>query len=244
MSVQEEGAWTLKGRYLDALQVTEDLPWMQDDHGNWSVTLQAEGLQRDSGSSEPVLQEGDGMLLPSVISSGASRASAQTLTTLQEQLRAMLNVPKSLSARGRANDLRLAYAKYKGVLRARADMQQMKANGTWALGNVSADALIGLFVSKTVWYTYYTKLFPRVARWPNLVKWMENDSEAKSSYDIWGSEKASYSFQDLRQLLDWLDTRATQKKKEKRKNRDSEERGSSSKKQKRAKSNDDGDISM
>jgi len=123
-------------------------------------------------------------------------------------------------------------------------MQRMKADGTWGIGNVSVDALIELFISKSVWYSYYKKLFPRMAKWPEMVKWMENHSDAKSAYEVWGSEKASYSFQDLKEFLDWQDSRASQKKREKRKAQDNEDRGSSSKKQKQAKSTDNGDISM
>lgn len=238
ISVQEDGIWTLKGRYSNALRITEDLPWVKDDQGLWSVTLQAEDLQAESSP-----KEGDGGFLPSGILARPSRVSAQTSTALQEQLRVILNIPESLTTRGRGNDLRLAYAKYKGVLKARTDMQQMKVDGTWTLGNVSTDTLIEMFVSKTVWYTYYTKLFPRVAKWLDLLKWMDNEPDAKSSYDIWGSEKASYSFQELKELLNWLDTRAN-KKREKRKNRDSEESGSSAKKQKLAKSNDVVDVFM
>jgi len=236
MSVMEDGAWTLKGRFLNALRMREHLPWMQDDEGKWSVTLRAEGAL-----SEPASPGGTDSLLPSATVSSEATATG---TALQAQLISMLNIPETLTARGRGNDLRLAYAKYRGVLNARSNMQRMKADGTWALGTVSVDTLIELFVSKTVWYTYYKKLFPRVIMHPELVKWMENDPGAKSSYDIWGTEKASYSFQDLKVLLDWLDARSTQKKKEKRKVRDGENRDSSSKKQKWAKSNDDGNISM
>ena len=44
ISVQEDGVWALKGRYTNAVQVMENLPWTQDDQGKWSVTLQAEGV--------------------------------------------------------------------------------------------------------------------------------------------------------------------------------------------------------
>ena len=254
ISVQEDGIWTLKNRYSNALRITEDLPWVKDDQGLWSVTLQAEDLQAESS-----LEEGDGGLnggfLPSGIPTRPFRVSFQTSTPFQKQLMVILNIPESLTARGRGSDLRLAYAKYKGVLKARTDMQQMKVDGTWSLGNVSTDTLIEIFVSKTVWYSYYTKLFPRVAKWLDLLKWMDNEPDAKSSYDIWGTEKASYSFQELKELLNWLDTCAANTKREKRKNRDSGEDefhrkterykvGSSAKKQKVVKGSEMVDVFM
>lgn len=242
MSVREDGEWTLKGRYSNALRMREKLPWMQDDGGKWSVTLWAEGASSEPAPAPP---DGSGLLPSVVVPASVSSETPSTGSALQAQLISMLNIPESLTTRGKGSDLRLAYAKYRGVLNARSDMQRMKADGTWALGNVSVDTLIELFVSKTVWYSYYKKLFPRVAKHSELVKWMENDPGAKSSYEIWGTEKASYSFQDLKVHLEWLDARSTQKKKEKRKFRDSEDReSSSSKKQKRAKSNDEGDIPM
>src|SRR5262245_53614565 len=170
ISIHEDGAWMLKGHFSNALNMVEDVPWVRDDWGKWSVKLQAE----ISGSA----LAGDGSLLPSALP-----ASVPTPTSgaLQKQLKSLLNIPESLTTWGRSNDLHLAYAKYKGVLKAWSDMQRMKIDGTWTLGKVSTDALIELFVSKTVWYTYYIKLFPQVARWTHLAQWMENDPDARAS---------------------------------------------------------------
>jgi hypothetical protein len=234
MSVKEDGEWTLKGRYSNALRLREGLPWTQDEDGKWSVTLRAEGA-----SSEPVPSEGTGLLLPAAPVGNTS----SEITPTQAQVMSVLNIQESLTVRGRVNDLRLAYSKYRGILKARDDMHRMRADGTWTLGQVSMDLLIEIFVSKSVWYGYYKKYFPRAARYPDLVKWLENDEGVKSSFDIWRMEKASYTFQDLGELLEWLDVRFAQKK-EKRKVRDGEDRASLSKKQKRMKSNEDGDISM
>ena len=236
ISVRENDVWELKGRFSNAVRMAEPLPWVKDDQGKWSVTIHAETPSSVSGPSATA------SLQPSALPSNDSGS-------LQMQILALLNIPESLTTRGRSGDLRLAYAKYLAVLQAKTDMQKMMVDGTWTLGKVSADTLIELFVSKTVWYTYYAKLFPRVAKYSNLKQWLENDLNAQSSHDIWGVEKAVYTFQDLKGLLEFWDARS--KRKEKRKLKESQDKlgdsgasSSKSKKQKRSKSCDDGEVSM
>jgi len=239
--VQEEGAWELKGRFSHAVRLAERLPWTKDDKGTWTVTLQAETLGASIQSTASASSAGVVALQPSVLPASDS-------SSLQEQIIALLNIPESLTERGRSGDIRLAYAKYKGFVQAQSDMQKMKSDGTWTLGTVSVDTLIKVFSSKSVWYSHHAKYFPQVTKYPNLMQWLENGPNSKSTHEVWGSEKTSYTFVDLKDLLGRLDAHASRKK-GKRKLKDSEEKRSSDagyfKKQKRSKSYEvDGDISM
>jgi hypothetical protein len=233
ISVQEDGVWELKGRFSDAMKMAESLPWVEDNQGKWTVTLQAE-IPTSGKSLHPGSSAGSS-LMPSVVPASDS-------TSLQSQILALLNIPEALTTRTRSGDLRLAYAKYKAVLQARSDMQKLRADGTWTLGKVSADTLIELFVSKTVWYNYHCKLFPQVAKYPVLKQWLDNEGDGQSSLEVWGEEKASYTFRDLQERLKTLEIRASKKKKEKRKLKEDHD---TSKKRKLSKSyDDDGDVSM
>src|SRR5215475_1025975 len=250
--VKEEGIWTLKGRFSTAVRMAEELPWIKDDKGKWSVTLQAETIPSGpAGNAGPVSLSA---LLPSALPESDDSGFSHTLQT---QLMSLLNIPKSLTVRGRNLDIRLAYAKYKATHQALDDMHRMKIEGTWPLGNINTRAVIEVFVSKSTWHAYYDPLFSRSLKYPPLVKWLENAPDANPAHEVWGEEKTSYSLEDLSRLLDYLDKRAqvtmsTKKKKEKkRKYKDSEQEvmgdsgssskkdGSSSKKHKRAKSFDD-----
>jgi hypothetical protein len=255
ISVWDDGIWDLKGHFLNVLRLAEDLPWVKDDMGKWSVTLQAETQPSTLASSEGTVD-----LLPSVSPSGDS-------DVLQAQLKALLNIPETLTIWGRSGDLQLAYAKYKAFLEAQSNMQKMMADGTWTLGRVSAETLIELFASKSVWYDKHATLFPLVAKYPRLRKWLDWDEDALSSHEVWGLEKASYSFKDLSVLLKKWDAQTAQRKKkekekvrerekgkgkererEKRMFKESQDRfsdtDSSFKKQKRSKSSHDDDVSM
>ena len=51
--------------------------------------------------------------------------------------------------------------------------------------------------SKTFWYDYIRKYFPRVSEYLEMVAWLENDEDASSDLEVWGVEKKHYGFMDL-----------------------------------------------
>jgi hypothetical protein len=51
--------------------------------------------------------------------------------------------------------------------------------------------------SKTFWYDYIRKYFPRVSEYSEMVAWLEDAEDASSDLDVWGVEKAQYGFVDL-----------------------------------------------
>jgi hypothetical protein len=202
----------MKGRFQHALRLAEGLPWVKDDKGKWSVEIQA-----DIQAHEPEPSDGVPSLLPSSLSVTTGDSGSR-----KGQIISLLGISDSLTVRSKSIDLCLAYAKYQGVLHAQAEMQRMIADGTWTLGKVSGDTLIEVFVSKSVWHGYYTKLFPRAKRYPTLLKWLENGEGAPVSVDVFGVVKQGYNFSDLKLLLEQLDARASKKEK-KRKSREGEE---------------------
>jgi hypothetical protein len=133
----------------------------------------------------------------------------------------------------------LAYAKYLGFLSAQAEMHRMISDGSWTLGKVNSDTLIEVFVSKSVWHAHYSKLFPHVKRFPNLLKWLENGDDAPSSVDIFGVVKAGYSFKDLRVILAHYDAFSSKKEKKKR-HRETEDDGGVHKRSKKNRHSLDG----
>ena len=229
ISIWENEAWALKGRYPMALTSREGLPWTKNDKGEWSVKLRAE----QSGAVPSLLLPSP---LPSDGSTPAASLISSSLSPLQEQIASLLGIPISMMERG-VGDVRDAYAKYKAVYQALEDIWHMKVDGRWTLGKVKVKTVIEIFMCKTTWYTHYKPLFPNVTKYPSLVQWLDRDPLAKKDVEIWSCEKTSYSLQDLMQLLKWYDSRVAKKEKQKRES----EKGNAgpSKKQKRAKSHDD-----
>jgi hypothetical protein len=119
-----------------------------------------------------------------------------------ESLVAHLGIPQTLVSRSKLSDIRLAWSKYKGYLKAQADLFRMIKDGTWTLKKPTSDELIEVFVSRSVWHDKYRKVFPMVVPASPLHHWLENDSDAPSNIDIFGEEKQLYNFKDLKRVLE------------------------------------------
>lgn len=100
------------------------------------------------------------------------------------------------------SSLRLAYARYLAKLDAGAKYEKMLAAGTWPLARVLDMEIIELFMSKTYWYDYSNKLFPKVAEhYPKMVEWLTSgDNEGPSDFEVWG-EPGPFTWQDLQEWL-------------------------------------------
>jgi hypothetical protein len=133
------------------------------------------------------------------------------LQTLQQQLISHLSISIALTTRPKHVELYVAYAKYLGVQSAQANMNCMIADGIWPFKLLNTDTLVEFFVSKSVWYTNYVKIFPRAQKFPDLLKWLECADDAPSGGSIFGVEKQSYSFKDLKNVLEMLETSASKK---------------------------------
>lgn len=131
---------------------------------------------------------------------------------MSNQIIDLLNIPKALTIRPKVVDLRFAYAKYEGYLKAQADMYRMITAGTWPLKSLTTDELIEIFVSKSVWHANYSKLFPKVKDHSDLVRWLLNDEGAPSNVDVFGVAKQVYTFKDLQAFLDTTSSRVEKRK--------------------------------
>jgi hypothetical protein len=148
--------------------------------------------------------------------------------SLQSQIAAILEISASIVARPAIVDLQLAYAKYLAYFKARATISTMSAAGTWTLKNPSADELVEVFVSKSVWHRNY-KLFARAKEFPLLIQWLEGGENGPTDMEIFGYAHATYTFPDLRNYFANADTVG----KGKRKADDDEDGGSPKKKGKK-----------
>jgi hypothetical protein len=161
------------------------------------------GSVSDSGS---LLKSGSGSLLKSGSSSMSAPLSvvveASNASTKQELI-ALLGIDPELcgddpSDRG----LIFAYARWKAIDEAYKKAQSM----TWNGSKPTYTTIIGLFLSTSMFYSHYKKYFIRVMKYPEMVEWLEERPDGPSNMDIWGKEKAYYSFTDLAK---WLEEAAT-----------------------------------
>jgi hypothetical protein len=165
-----------------------------------------------------------------VRSGGRTRPSANN--PLRNTLIATLNIPESLTDRPKgAVDIRLAWSKFDAIQAALRLYYHMKKDYTWTQALVSADDIVELFVSKTVFHRNYKKLFPRAQKFPALKAWLDASEDAPSDGDVWDNVKSVYTFVDLQRNLEGLEKR---EKKGKRKADDGNDERKSHKKFKKA----------
>jgi hypothetical protein len=61
----------------------------------------------------------------------------------------------------------------------------------------TSEQVIETMQSKTYWYQYIQRYFPRVSAYLEMIAWLENAKDAPSDLEVWGVEKAQYAFVDL-----------------------------------------------
>jgi len=134
--------------------------------------------------------------------------------------------------------LRQAYAKYKAYLQACQTYSEMKSNKSWVGDILNGADLIQLFISKSFFHSHYKKYFSKVSNYPDLVDWLEGDPGAPPDKDLWGEEKASYTFKDLEAFLEECERKKKKKGKQVKDDKDeggSKEAGDKKKKKKQVK---------
>jgi len=131
------------------------------------------------------------------IQSAAGPSSSIDTTSYSTKLMVHLDIPSALTDRAQRS-LHHSYAKYKAFLAA-IPILEMK----WEKGELpyqrkpTNEQVIETIQSKSFWYEYIRKYFPRVAGYSEMVAWLENAEGAPSDFEVWGVEKTQYGFVDL-----------------------------------------------
>ena len=126
--------------------------------------------------------------------------------------------------------LHVAYEKYKAYLEACQVYERKLADGSWIGRKLTVMDLIQLFVSKSFWHSHYKPLFSKVSSYPDMVKWLEGAEDRLSNDVLWGYDKSSYQFKDLKAYLEQKEKKGKGKEKEKEKGKEKSEGGSKKKK--------------
>ena len=115
--------------------------------------------------------------------------------------------------------LHIAYQKYRAHLEACHTYERKIADGTWSGARLTAIDLVSLFVPKSFYHSHYKKILGRVSDHPLMVEWLGNGLEDRpANIDVWGYEKANYSWQDLKDYLKEKDKKGKGKGKKKEDN--------------------------
>jgi hypothetical protein len=130
----------------------------------------------------------------------------------------LLNIPNHLLRGGKGEGgLIFNYNKYKACIQAISMAESMANSGEWPIRRPSETEIVELFIGKSMWYSHFKKTFSRVPKYPQMLKWLNEDDDALPTIDLWGEEKGSFSFTDLKKWMDREDIRISQKGKVKEK---------------------------
>jgi hypothetical protein len=128
--------------------------------------------------------------------------------------------------------LHLYYKKYKACLSALSLSESMASAGKWAIRKPSDTEVVELFIGKTMWHDKLKKTFSRVSKYPEMLKWLNEEEDGLPDIDVWGEEKTLFTFKDLKSWLDDKDM-TVKRRMDKGKAREEEKMEKKKKKKKR-----------
>ena len=83
--------------------------------------------------------------------------------------------------------LQANYLRYLSYLESSQKLANIKTAGAWPLGlkvPTTMD-LVLLFIGKTTWYDSWSKTFPNVTKYPEMVKWLTTAEDHQSDLEVW-----------------------------------------------------------
>ncbi|EDR01088.1 uncharacterized protein LACBIDRAFT_333601 [Laccaria bicolor S238N-H82] len=110
-----------------------------------------------------------------------------------------LEIPVALRHTGNALKLQEHYTCYLALLEAEKKFKKMQKDGTWLAGlrlPVSGE-ILNLFIGKSTW----TKTFPHIAEYPEMVKWLSDEEDCMETEELFGVKLKAYHFAEL---LAWV----------------------------------------
>jgi hypothetical protein len=116
------------------------------------------------------------------------------------QLMELLSIDSELSDRSKKG-LRWSYKKYKAFNAAVQTVDQIVNQGKWPLAKKPGHTeLVEIFMSKSYWHSHVAKPFGTVARYPQMVAWLEEEDDL-TDFGVWHVQKSEYGFKELKEWL-------------------------------------------
>jgi hypothetical protein len=146
------------------------------------------------------IQDQEDDLLSTTLTPVLASTSEVALPSTTLDIVTLLGIPLDLTNRNN-NSLRVAYEKFVAHARAFKTMQLMVSQGTWKRKRLTGTELVELFVSKSMWFRYFSPNFSKVSNFADMILWLEDDDGCPSDLAVWGFEKSTYNFKDLAKYL-------------------------------------------
>ena len=150
------------------------------------------------------MSSGPGAGIVAVSGIAEPQVASNMLTSEQCFIAAQLGVPVNMLCTGTPLSLQANYARYLAYVDSCQTLTGIKDAGTWPseLKSPSSMDVILLFIGKSAWYDSWSKTFPHVTKYPEMVKWLKSEDDCKPDLEVWGCDQNTYSFLDL---IKWLE---------------------------------------
>jgi hypothetical protein len=114
-----------------------------------------------------------------------------------------LEIPSEMRRTGTVLTLPENYARYLALLEAQNKFKEINKNGTWPVGlrKPNGTDIKHLFIGKSTWHDSWSKTFPHLNAYPEMVKWLNEEDDALEDQELWGSNLSGYHFPEL---IDWV----------------------------------------
>ncbi|KAK2462224.1 hypothetical protein APHAL10511_005759 [Amanita phalloides] len=174
--ILEDNQWNMLGKYSLAIEENEEIMWSHEN-GISSLTLCI------SATDPLTARSGGGSGAGSALSAPAAPESIaiQSGDHSKKELITLLNIPEHLTTETKGKNL-----------------VYMEA-GTWVGKRPTNITIIQLFTSKTSWFSYVIPAFSNINNFPELKKWLEGGDDSPTDIEVWGWEKSTYTFAELKE---------------------------------------------
>ena len=131
-------------------------------------------------------------------SRGSTIPPLGTTTSKRDTLIEKLDFDLALTTLDQGVGIRIYYQRYKAVLAAQVKFAKLQKAGEWDVSFIpTQNDFIALVTSRTMWYNDYKKNFEQAERYPELIDWLEESSDALTDIEIWGFEVLVYQWLHL-----------------------------------------------
>jgi len=153
-----------------------------------TLSLQATSIPIDSTSANTCS--------PSVSTTAVdeSPSARKPLTARERELIDELDIPMRLTREVPAKTLCDFWERYQAALAAISKRTKLRNKAT-------EKSITDIFIGKSQWFNW-NKVFIKVRRYDNMVKWLNRGEDSPDDIDVWKGERDDYNLENLKMWLD------------------------------------------
>ena len=162
-----------------------------------TLSLQATDIPIASGSGSASGASSSADARSQSVSTTAVEESSSVrkpLTAHELELIKALDIPMRLTREAPGKSLRDFWERYQAGLAAISKRTKMQTKPT-------EKSITDIFIGKSQWF-HWNKVFVKVKRYDDMVKWLNRDEDSPNNIDVWKIELDDYTLENLKMWVD------------------------------------------